>query len=54
LKLIKDGWAKWAETSNPWFAGDNADWLGMIPFWILALVLYYVGRELFLSGKKKP
>jgi putative OPT family oligopeptide transporter len=52
LKLIKDGWAKWAETSNPWFAGENADWLGMIPFWILALVLYYVGRELFLSGKK--
>jgi len=25
----------------------------MIPFWILALVLYYVGRGLFLAGKKR-
>ncbi len=53
LKDIKDGWAKWAETSNGWFAGPNADWLGMIPFWILAIILYYVGRELLLSGRKK-
>jgi OPT oligopeptide transporter protein len=53
LKGIKDGWATWADTENPWFKGDNADWLGMIPFWILALILYYVGRELLLTGKKK-
>lgn len=53
LKGIKDGWATWADTGNPWFKGDNADWLGMIPFWILALVLYYVGRELLLKGKHK-
>jgi putative OPT family oligopeptide transporter len=53
LKNIKDGWAKWADVSNPWFKGDNADWLGMIPFWILAIILYYVGRELLLKGKKK-
>lgn len=52
LKDTKEGWAKWAETGNPFFAGDNADWLGMIPFWILAIILYYVGRELILSGKK--
>jgi hypothetical protein len=52
LKEIKDSWAKWAATSNPFFAGDNADWLGLIPFWILAIILYYVGRELLLSGKK--
>ena len=38
--------------ANPFVSGDNADWLGMIPFWILALILYYVGRELFLTGKK--
>lgn len=52
LKEIKDNWAEWAEKGNPFFAGPNADWLGMIPFWILALVLYYVGRELLLKGKK--
>lgn len=52
LKAVKDGWAEWAATSNPFFAGDNADWLGLIPFWILAIVLYYVGREIILSGRK--
>ncbi|HQU84353.1 MAG TPA: oligopeptide transporter, OPT family [Pyrinomonadaceae bacterium] len=53
LKEIKDSWAKWAETGNPFFAGDNADWLGMIPFLVLAIVLYFVGREMILSGKKR-
>ncbi len=52
LKGIKDDAAKWAETGNPFFAGNHADWLGMIPFLILALILYYVGRELILSGRK--
>ncbi|MDQ2746774.1 MAG: OPT/YSL family transporter, partial [Acidobacteriota bacterium] len=53
LAAIQASFKKWAETSNPFFAGLNADWLGMIPFWILAIVLYYVGRELLLSGKKR-
>ena len=42
----------WAKAHNPFFDGPNADWLGMLPFWILALILYYVGRELLLTGKK--
>jgi hypothetical protein len=53
LKDIKDSWESWAKVSNPWFEGGNSDWLGMIPFWILALILYYVGRELLMTGKKK-
>lgn len=53
LKAIKDASAEWAAKSNPFFAGDNADWLGMIPFWILAIILYYVGRELILKGKSR-
>lgn len=52
LKEVQDKFAKWAETGNPFYEGLNADWLGMIPFWILALILYYVGRELLLTGKK--
>jgi putative OPT family oligopeptide transporter len=52
LKKIKDDSATWAATDNPFFAGNHADWLGMIPFWILAILLYYVGRELILKGKK--
>jgi len=47
------GFETWAETSNPLFKGNNSDWLGMIPFWIMAIILYYVGRELLLSGRKK-
>ncbi len=49
---IADIFGEWAKAYNPFYAGENADWLGMIPFWILALILYYVGRELLLTGKK--
>ncbi|HRH44384.1 MAG TPA: oligopeptide transporter, OPT family [Pyrinomonadaceae bacterium] len=52
LKAIQEGFDKWAQTGNPFFEGPNSDWLGMLPFWILALILYYVGRELLLTGKK--
>ncbi len=52
LAAVQESFKKWAETGNPFFDGPNADWLGMIPFWVLALILYYVGRELLLTGKK--
>jgi uncharacterized oligopeptide transporter (OPT) family protein len=42
----------WSEVSNPFFAGNNSDWLAMIPFLILAAILYFVGRESLLTGKK--
>ncbi len=41
----------WAETNNPLFNGPHADILSLIPFAILAMVLYLVGREKLLSGK---
>ncbi len=53
LKAIKDAAEKWAKTGNPFFAGDYANILGMIPFLILTVVLYLVGREIFLSGRKR-
>jgi hypothetical protein len=43
---------KWAEVYNPFYAGDNSNWLAMIPFLILAAILYFVGRELLLTGKR--
>jgi putative OPT family oligopeptide transporter len=42
----------WSKANNPLFDGPNSDWLGLIPFWLLTLMLYYVGRELILTGKK--
>ena len=49
---LSEGTKAFLGKGNPLFAGDNSDWLGMIPFWILALILYYVGRELLLTGKR--
>jgi putative OPT family oligopeptide transporter len=51
LQKIQEASGEWAK-GNPFFEGANSDWLGMIPFWILALILYYVGRELLLTGRK--
>jgi len=42
---------EWSEASNPLFAGDNSNWLGLIPFLGLALMLYFVGREMLFKGK---
>jgi putative OPT family oligopeptide transporter len=53
LKTFQEGFADWATKGNAFFEGPNSDWLGMIPFWILALILFYVGRELLLKGRKK-
>src|SRR5436309_6907188 len=41
----------WAKVNNPLFEGPHADWLGLIPFVILTILLYIVGRELLLKPK---
>jgi hypothetical protein len=41
---------KWAEANNPFFAGGNANWLGLIPFLGLAVLLYLVGRKAILRA----
>jgi putative OPT family oligopeptide transporter len=43
--------ADWATLHNPLFHGDNADLLSMIPFLILMILLYLVGRELLLTTR---
>jgi hypothetical protein len=43
---------RWAEVNNRFYAGDNSNLLAMIPFLILAAILYFVGRELLLTGKR--
>lgn len=50
LKSIQDASAKWAKDANPFFAGDSAWWLGAVPFFILAIILYMVGRERLMKG----
>jgi len=43
----------WSTENNPFFNGPNADLLSMIPFVILVVLLYFVGREWLLGGKKE-
>ncbi|MDQ3131967.1 MAG: oligopeptide transporter, OPT family [Acidobacteriota bacterium] len=46
------GFTDWSKAYNPFYEGAAADWLGLIPFMILAVFLYFVGREIFLANRK--
>ena len=46
-KAVED----WANLNNPMFGGGNADMWSMIPFLILMLLLYLVGREVLLTNR---
>ena len=42
----------WANAKNPFFAGDWSDLLSLIPFVILMIILYLVGREKLLAPRR--
>ena len=48
-KRIED----WATAQNPFFNGPNSDLLAMIPFTVLCVLLYLVGRDLLLRSRPK-
>src|SRR5213079_2819445 len=48
-----DGWEAWAGAHNPFFDGANADWLSLLPFALLSLLLYFVGREVLFAPKRR-
>jgi putative OPT family oligopeptide transporter len=50
LKDIQNASNEWATESNPFFGGDQAWWLGAVPFAIIAVILYMVGREKLMAG----
>lgn len=35
----------WAEKANPFFAGPSADWLSLVPYAGIAVLLFWIGRE---------
>ena len=51
LNAIQNATSDWAKKSNPFFAGDQSWWLGAIPFFVLCVILYLVGRERLMKGK---
>ena len=53
LKDKTDRIEAWSKASNPFFAGAWADLLSLIPFLLLMILLYLVGREVFFAGRPK-
>ena len=41
----------WANASNPFFSGANANLLSLLPFVVLIVLLYLTGREKILSSR---
>ena len=46
-----NGFEDWSKANNAFYLGPNAGLLSLIPFAILVVVLYLVGRELLLKPK---
>ncbi|HEY2799150.1 MAG TPA: OPT/YSL family transporter, partial [Chthoniobacterales bacterium] len=53
LAATSDRLTAWATAHNPFFAGPHADWLALIPFVLLCLLLYLVGRDVLLAPRKR-
>jgi len=53
LKERLDQFEGWATAHNPFFAGQYADVLGLLPFIVLMVVLYLVGREALLGNRSR-
>jgi putative OPT family oligopeptide transporter len=51
LKDKLDQFEKWATASNPFFEGPWSDVLAMLPFLLLTVLLYVVGREWWLAPR---
>jgi putative OPT family oligopeptide transporter len=52
LGNVDSAMTNWAGAHNPFFAGQNADWLALLPFALLTVFLYLVGREVLFAGTK--
>ncbi|HEX6124925.1 MAG TPA: oligopeptide transporter, OPT family [Pyrinomonadaceae bacterium] len=51
---VVDYFAKaFADGRNPFFSGAWSDILGTVPFIILAVILYLVGRDMFFGGRNR-
>jgi hypothetical protein len=46
------GREEWAAANNPAFAGPSSHLIAMIPFLLLAVLLYFVGRDVLMAGRR--
>ena len=52
-KEQSDSMEHWARDHNPFFNGPWADVLSLLPFAVLVVILYLVGREVLLAPRRK-
>lgn len=52
LSSVDKGITDWSTANNPLFNGPLSDALSVIPFIVLIMLLYLVGREKLLAPKK--
>ncbi len=52
MKARLDAFENWSTAHNPFFDGAWSDILAMIPFLALSVLLYFVGREALMAGRK--
>ncbi|HYE63941.1 MAG TPA: OPT/YSL family transporter, partial [Pyrinomonadaceae bacterium] len=53
LTETTSGIEEWSRVNNPLYNGPSADLLSLIPFALLTILLYLVGREALLAGRPK-
>jgi putative OPT family oligopeptide transporter len=46
------GFEQWSTANNPFFAGPSSDLLALIPLIVLTVLLYLVGREVLMAGRR--
>ena len=51
-KERSDAIEAWSRVNNPFFAGDWANVLSLLPFLVLVVILYLVGRERLLAPRR--
>ncbi|MDP9186075.1 MAG: hypothetical protein M3O72_01785, partial [Verrucomicrobiota bacterium] len=42
---------EWSTANNPFFSSVNADLLALIPFIVLCVLLYLVGRDVLMKAR---
>jgi putative OPT family oligopeptide transporter len=53
LKPLRD-WIETTSKTNPFYTGDAANLLALIPFVIIIVLLYLTGREIILAHRPEP
>ncbi|MEY2479867.1 MAG: hypothetical protein QOI04_794 [Verrucomicrobiota bacterium] len=53
LSAIKSRIEQWQGANNPFISGAHSDLISMIPFAVLCILLYLVGRDVLLAAAKR-